>query len=145
MGRYAMRSIQDFVTIDQIIIADIDYPTAETFADDLNQKASPLQLDVNDSQAMKSAMVGIDIVVNTCGPYFRFAVPILRAAIDSGCHYLDICDDWEPTIEMLKLDEKAKAAGVSATLGLGASPGLTNMMALIAARELDAVIGIVTG
>ena len=145
MGRYAMRSIQHFVTVDQIVIADIDYPTARTFADDLNQKASPLQLDVNDSQAMKSAMVGVDIVVNTCGPYFRFALPILRASIDSGCHYLDICDDWEPTIEMLKLDEKAKAADVSATIGLGASPGLTNMMALIAARELDSVVGIVTG
>ena len=69
MGRYAMRSIQHFVTVDQIVIADIDYPTARTFADDLNQKASPLQLDVNDSQAMKSAMVGVDIVVNTSGRY----------------------------------------------------------------------------
>jgi saccharopine dehydrogenase-like NADP-dependent oxidoreductase len=100
---------------------------------------------VNDMTAVKIAMAGVDIVVNTCGPYFRFAVPILQAAIDSGCHYMDICDDWEPTIDMLKLDEKAKAAGICATIGLGASPGLTNLMTLIAARELDLVTSVVTG
>ena len=60
-------------------------------------------------------MKNINIVVNTCGPFFKFGEPILSAAIDSGCHYLDICDDWEPTLEMMKLDANAKSAGVSAT------------------------------
>ena len=87
----------------------------------------------------------INIVVNTCGPYFKFGTPILSAAISSGCNYIDICDDWEPTIDMMKLDAKAKSAEVSATIGLGASPGLTNLMALIAIRELDEVSTVYTG
>ena len=90
-------------------------------------------------------MEDINIVVNTCGPYFKFGTPILSAAISSGCNYIDICDDWEPTIDMMKLDVKAKSAGVSATIGLGASPGLTNLMALIAIRELDEVSTVYTG
>jgi len=90
-------------------------------------------------------MEHIDIVVNTCGPYFKFGAPILEAAISSGCNYVDICDDWEPTIDMMKLDAKAKSASVSATIGLGASPGLTNLMALIAIRELDEVTTVYTG
>jgi len=145
MGRYVMHAVQEFASIDEVIIADIDYSTALQFADSLNSKVSALHLDVNDMTAVKIAMAGVDIVVNTCGPYFRFAVPILQAAIDSGCHYMDICDDWEPTIEMLKLDDQAKAAGICATIGLGASPGLTNLMTLIAARELDLVTSVVTG
>ena len=45
----------------------------------------------------------------------------------------------------MKLDANAKSAGVSATIGLGASPGLTNLMALIAIRELDEVTTVYTG
>jgi len=145
MGRYAMRAAQHYSSIDKIIIADINKETARTFAASLNQKVSAIQLDVNDDSALKQAMEDINIVVNTCGPYFKFGAPILAAAISSGCNYIDICDDWEPTIDMMKLDAKAKSAGVSATIGLGASPGLTNLMALIAIRELDEVTTVYTG
>ena len=145
MGRYAMRAIQNFSAIEEIIIADINKETAEVFADSLNHKVSAIRLDVNDASALKQAMGHINIVVNTCGPYFKFGAPILSAAISSGCNYIDICDDWEPTIDMMKLDAKAKSAGVSATIGLGASPGLTNLMALIAIRELDEVTTVYTG
>ena len=145
MGRYAMRAIQNFRAIEEIIIADINKETAEVFADNLNHKVSAIRLDVNDASALKQAMEHINIVVNTCGPYFKFGAPILSAAISSGCNYIDICDDWEPTIDMMKLDAKAKSAGVSATIGLGASPGLTNLMALIAIRELDEVTKVYTG
>ena len=145
MGRYAMSAAQNYDSIDKIIIADINYKTAEDFAASLNQKVSAIQLDANDANALNKAMEHIDIVVNTCGPYFKFGAPILEAAISSGCNYVDICDDWEPTIDMMKLDAKAKSASVSATIGLGASPGLTNLMALIAIRELDEVTTVYTG
>jgi len=145
MGRYAMKAAQHYSSIDKIIIADINKETARTFAASLNQKVSAIQLDANDDSALRQAMEDINIVVNTCGPYFKFGAPILAAAISSGCNYIDICDDWEPTIDMMKLDAKAKSAGVSATIGLGASPGLTNLMALIAIRELDEVTTVYTG
>ena len=145
MGRYAIRAAQNYSAIEEIIIADINKESAETFATSLNQKVSAIQLDVNDAIALKQAMENIDIVVNTCGPYFKFGAPILAAAIYSGCNYIDICDDWEPTMDMMKLDAKAKSAGVSATIGLGASPGLTNLMALIAINELDEVTTVYTG
>ena len=145
MGRYAMRTAQNFSSVEKIVIADVDKESAETFAGNLNQKVSAMQLDVNDGDALKQAMKDINIVVNTCGPYFKFATPILKAAISSGCNYIDICDDWEPTVDMMKLDADAKSAGVSATIGLGASPGLTNLMALIAIRELDEVTTVYTG
>ncbi|MDA9024122.1 saccharopine dehydrogenase NADP-binding domain-containing protein, partial [Gammaproteobacteria bacterium] len=145
MARYALKAAQNFDAIDEIIIADINEESATSFAATLNNKVSAVRLDVSDNQALKLAMKNINIVVNTCGPFFKFGEPILSAAIDSGCHYLDICDDWEPTLEMMKLDANAKSAGVSATIGLGASPGLTNLMALIAIRELDEVTTVYTG
>ena len=49
-------------------------------------------------------MSKVDIVINTTGPFFKFGLPILKAAIDTNTHYFDICDDWEPTEKMLLLN-----------------------------------------
>ena len=139
MARYAMRATQNFKAVDQIIIADVNKESAHSFASTLNNKVSAIQLDVTDTEALKNSMKSVDIVVNTCGPFFKFGTPILSTAISSGCNYIDICDDWEPTLDMLNLDSAAKSAGISATIGLGASPGLTNLMALIAIQELSLI------
>ena len=48
MGRYAMRAAQNYSAIEEIIIADINQETAETFASSLNRKVSAIQLNVND-------------------------------------------------------------------------------------------------
>ena len=145
MGRHAVSLIQSFDAVIEITVADLNESSANSFAAEMNSKVSALGLDVNDSEAMSRAMQNADIVINTSGPFYRFGVPILQAAINEGCDYLDICDDWEPTIEMLKLDQAAKTAGVTAIVGLGASPGLSNMLALIAMQELDEVSSVFTG
>lgn len=145
MGRHAVSLIQSFDAVIEITVADLNESSADSFAAEMNSKVSALGLDVNDSEAMSRAMQNSDIVVNTSGPFYRFGVPILQAAINEGCNYLDICDDWEPTIEMLKLDQAAKTAGVTAIVGLGASPGISNMLALIAMQELDEVSSVFTG
>ena len=145
MGRHAVSLIQSFETVEEIIVADLNEESAAGFAAEMNSKVSAIGLDVSDPEAMRRAMRNVDIVVNTCGPFYRFGVPILQTAIGEGCNYIDICDDWEPTIEMLKLDQAAKTAGITAIIGLGASPGISNMLALIAMRELDEVFSVFTG
>ncbi len=42
------------------------------------------------------------------------------------------------------LHEEARLAGITAVIGLGASPGITNLLAVLAARELDRVEAIYT-
>lgn len=98
-----------------------------------------LQVDVTDGSALRAAMADADVVLNTVGPYYRFGLTVLRAAIATGTHYLDICDDWEPTLRMLDLDEEARAAGVCAVVGMGASPGVSNLLAARAVQQLDHV------
>ena len=145
MGRHAVSLIQSFDTVTEITVADLNESSANSFAAEMNSKVSAIGLDVNDSEAMRRAMQNVDTVINTSGPFYRFGVPILKAAINEGCNYFDICDDWEPTIEMLKLDQAAKSADVAAIVGLGASPGISNLLALIAMQELDEVSCVFTG
>jgi saccharopine dehydrogenase-like NADP-dependent oxidoreductase len=120
-----------FDSVERIVVADLNESSAQDFAAQLNNKVSSMGLDVSDDVALRKAMANSDLVINTCGPFYRYGVPVLQAAIDTGCHYVDICDDWEPTVEMLKLDQQAKDADVCAIVGLGASPGISNMLALI--------------
>ncbi len=145
MGRYAVATMQYFDTVERIVVADRNAESAGEFVAQLNDKVSAIGLDVSDTSAMREAMTDADLVVNTAGPFYRFGVPILQAAIHANCHYIDICDDWAPTLEMLELDASAKAAGVCAIVGLGASPGISNMLALMALQNLDSVSTLYTG
>ena len=90
-------------------------------------------------------MEKVDVVINTVGPFYKYGPPVLESAIDRSCHYLDINDDWEPTLEMLQLHDKATSKSVTAILGMGASPGLTNMLGAAAIQELDEVKTLYTG
>jgi len=145
MGRFAVRTAQGFSNVTSLVVADLNSIEAKNFASSLGSKVSGIGLDVLDNNALIKAMQDVDVVLNTSGPFFKLGVPILEAAIKSGCHYLDICDDWEPTIDMLQLDEKAKEKEISAIIGLGASPGISNLLGLIAINELDRVEKIYTG
>ena len=145
MGRFAVHSLIKHPQVERILVADLNESAAKKFASTLSEKTSGIGIDVTDKEALERAMNGVDVVINTTGPFFKLAVPILEAAIETKKHYLDICDDWEPTEKMFLLNDEAKAAGITAIIGLGASPGITNMLGLIAMKELDQVSKVYTG
>lgn len=144
IGRFAVRAAlrSDFVT--EMVIADRDGDRAAALAAQCGERARHAQVDVSDANALGKLLEGAHVVLNTTGPYFRFGVPVLRAALAARCHYLDVNDDWEPTVEMLALDGAARGAGVTAIIGMGASPGVSNLLAVRAMRELDCVEDVVT-
>lgn len=139
MGRATLRVVCDFLEIERITVADIDAAAATTTATALGAKARTLQLDVLDASGLTQAISNADVVLNTSGPFFRYGLIVLKAAIAAGKPYFDICDDPEPTLGMLTHDREARKNGVLALINLGASPGITNLLAVKAYRELDRV------
>ncbi|MFE4977947.1 saccharopine dehydrogenase NADP-binding domain-containing protein [Kitasatospora sp. NPDC056651] len=132
----------------EVVIADRDLAAARRAAAAL-AAASPVpvraaRVDVTDGRELHAALVDADAVLNTVGPYYRHGRDVLRAAIRTGTHYLDICDDWEPTLAMLELGAEARAAGVRAVIGMGASPGISNLLAARAAARLDTLTDVHT-
>ena len=128
MGRYAVQYLHNIKQIEKIYVADNSL-SAKKFASHFDNRVEGLKLDIRDFETLKSEMSKVDIVVNTTGPFFLFAEPILKAAIQTNTHYFDICDDWEKTEKMLQMNEDAKKANITTIIGLGASPGLTNILA----------------
>lgn len=139
MGSVACAATVTDPAITSVVIADRDQARAEALADRLGAKASAMALDITDRDALVSAIGGADAVLNTVGPFYLYGRPVLEAALEAGKHYVDIADDWEPTIDMLELDDDARARGVTAIVGIGASPGLSNLLAAVAHDQLDTV------
>lgn len=96
-------------------------------------------LDLFDDEALRRAIDGAALVLLGAGPYMRTAPPVMRACIAAGVDYLDFDDDIESTEDALGLDEAARSAGRCLYVGCGASPGMSNVMAVDAARQLDEV------
>lgn len=92
-----------------------------------------------DAASMAAVLKPGDIVLNAAAPYFRHGAAVAQAAIAAGAHYIDICDDWETTSEILALDQKARNANISVVTGFGVAPGVTSMLARLAAQNLDHV------
>lgn len=139
MGAYACRVLAKADEIEHVIVADRDGDRAAAVAADLGPRAVPLQLDISDAEALTETLHEVDIVLNTAGPFYRFGREVLTAAIATRTDYLDICDDWEPTLEMLELDDAARAARITAVVGMGASPGTSNLLAMLAMAQCDTV------
>jgi saccharopine dehydrogenase-like NADP-dependent oxidoreductase len=140
-GAQALPAVEDLIAseeISHVTIGDIDQEKANQLAAKLKSpKLSTLKVDVNDHPGLVDCVKGADIVLNCTGPYHLLGVKVLKAAIEAGKHYVDYCDDYDATLDMLELDGAAKEKGVTAIIGLGASPGLCNLMAKHGADKLD--------
>ena len=145
MGRFAVHSLINHKAVKKIYIADLNGSSAKEFASNFDDRVEGLELDITNNEALINEMSKVDIVVNTTGPFFKFGLPILKAAIDTNTHYFDICDDWEPTEKMLLLNNDERSSEITGIIGLGASPGLTNILAYLAILELDEVSKVYTG
>ncbi|RIV17873.1 saccharopine dehydrogenase [Fibrisoma montanum] len=145
MGQWAAQTVVQFDSVSRLTIADRNLRVAQALADTCGPKAEAISLDVTDQSALQQALRPHDVVLNCVGPYYRFGVPTLKAAIQTGCHYLDLCDDWEPTLDMLSLSASANEAGITAVIGLGASPGVSNLLAMKLAASFDQIDRLYTG
>lgn len=145
MGRFSSFAISNYPNITKVTIADLNEANAKEFSNHFDDRFTGIGLDVTDKEHLEKVMSGHDIVLNTTGPFFKFGLPILKSAIKCKCHYFDICDDWEPTEEMLKLNDEALKNEITAIVGLGASPGISNLLGLKAMNELDEAESIITG
>ncbi len=96
-----------------------------------------VELDLfEDPDRLRELARGAALVVNFAGPFYRIGAAVLDACIEVGCDYLDICDDPGATLEMLTRNEAARAAGVRALVGMGASPGISNVLVRAAVEWL---------
>jgi saccharopine dehydrogenase (NAD+, L-lysine-forming) len=136
VGSVAVKTLAAQDMFSQVVIGDWNIAKAEALAKDLGPKVSAVKVNAENSESIKAAVKGCDIVLNCVGPFYKTVKTILSAVIELGINYVDICDDVDVTIDILNMDSQAKAAGISAVIGMGNSPGISNLLGKFAAENL---------
>lgn len=92
-----------------------------------------------DIPALDALLGETELIVNMAGPYYRTGTAILDRAIATKTNYLDIADDADVTLPMLERAKAAEEAGITALIGMGSSPGTTNILIRAAVDHLGPV------
>ncbi|MFA9564205.1 MAG: saccharopine dehydrogenase family protein, partial [Acidimicrobiales bacterium] len=128
IGRVAAAAMAVTADAGEVVVADLSVEGAAVVVRDIgDDRFRAAEVDVTDAGALASLIADAAVVVNCVGPFYRFGPPTLAAVIEAGVTYVDVCDDLDATRAMLDLDEAARAAGVTALVGMGNSPGLANL------------------
>ncbi len=139
MGSYAVGVLSKGKIFSEVKVADIN----EEVGKDMERKMDGVEflgVDATSREDLSRVMKDADVVVNCVGPFYKFAPGIVETAINNGVDYVDICDDYDVTQKLLdEMDGKAKKEGVTCIVGLGASPGITNVIAAHASSMLSSV------
>lgn len=126
----------------EVVLADADLARAEYVAKLCNEKynkdkVKAVKCDVSDFDALVSLIKGCDLVINNVNYYFN--CHIMEACLEAGVNYADIGGLYVETIKQVKYNDKFKDAGLLAIIGIGGTPGVTNVCARWAADQLDTV------
>ena len=96
----------------------------------------PVDLD-GGAAGLLDAVRGRSLVVHTAGPFQQREEPaLLRACIEAGVPYCDVCDELVLARNAKALSEAAAAAGVPAVVSCGIWPGVSALMAAEAVAKL---------
>ena len=87
------------------------------------------------SGGLASVLGGVAAVA-ACLPY-RLNLEVMEAALAAGCHYADLGGLYHVTLKQWELDARFREAGLSAVMGIGSAPGITNVLARLGADQLD--------
>jgi saccharopine dehydrogenase (NAD+, L-lysine-forming) len=145
MGRYAVRSIARLGSARRLIVADANVEFGERLVAEVGGPCEFTEIDATDEDALRQLFADADIVCSTLGPFTIFGGPILRAALAAECNYFDIDDDWQSTAEAFECHDLALSKGVTAIVGIGSSPGFSNVLAMVAIEGFDEVENLYTG
>lgn len=141
-GTIAPAIIRDLAASEEIVamtLLDLDGEQAAAAATAHGAgKARGAAVDARDHDALRAALAeanaDADVLINAAS--YRVNLDAMRACLAAGCHYLDLGGLYWVTREQLKLDAEFRAAGRLAVLGIGSSPGKTNLMARHAVEQL---------
>lgn len=143
MGSRAVEDLAHAPGVTRVTVADIDDKRAAEIAAGLQGAPARVdckRVDANDGRGVVGALQGYDVAASALGPFHRFESTLVEAAIGAGVDYASICDEWLPAERVFeRYSQSARDSGRVILIGLGASPGATNIAFRHLAGQMDVV------
>jgi saccharopine dehydrogenase (NAD+, L-lysine-forming) len=133
-----VRDLAESDEVDSLSLLDLDLERAAAVAEAHGKgKATASVVDARGEGGLSAALADADVLVNSAS--YRINLDAMGACLDAGCHYLDLGGLYHVAKEQLELHEDFEKRGLLALLGIGSAPGKTNLMGLMAKRDLGEV------
>jgi saccharopine dehydrogenase-like NADP-dependent oxidoreductase len=138
IGRCAVRDLVRSPEVADVVVADIEKERTEKFVEDLgSSKVHFEKVDVRDHGGTTAVLKGTDVALNAVQYYFN--LDVMKAVLVAKTNYLDLGGLYHTTLKQLELDHEFKHAELTAVVGMGCVPGISNVMARWAVDSLDSV------
>lgn len=128
------RDLAEFSNFKEIIVADYNLEAAEELVESIgDQRLKAVFFNADDYGSMLELFPSYDVVVN--GLPWKYDMAVTKACVETGVNGLDVSteeDQWD-------YDAQAKEKDMVFVPGVGATPGITNVMARHGAEQLDTV------
>jgi short subunit dehydrogenase-like uncharacterized protein len=83
---------------------------------------------LDDRSEIRKHLDGVAVVINAAGPFAFTAEPLAIAALESGCHYVDINGEIDVYRKLDDLAIKAEQLGLAMVSGAGASAAASDVL-----------------
>jgi saccharopine dehydrogenase-like NADP-dependent oxidoreductase len=138
MGKVAVIDLFETCKDCEIIVGGHNLEKAKAFAKKFHSKrVKAVFADAENVKQLAKALKGSVVVINAVQYYYNLHV--MKAALAAGVHYIDLGGLFHMTRKQLKLHKEFKRKNLLAVLGMGATPGITNVMAAYGAKKFDKV------
>src|SRR5690242_9899881 len=134
VGAEVVRDLSGAEGLDSLLVGDLNADRAAAVVAGLDgSRVSACKLDVHDRASALSLLDGANVLMN-CTSFSLFDT-VFDLAVEARVDYADLIS--EPTDRQRAA---ARRAGITAISGLGASPGLSNVLVRHAADEFDELL-----
>ena len=141
IGAYTVQDLVEMCGEKDVIASSRKLGNVKKAVDDLklSKKVKLMELDANDGskvlETIKKEKVGS--VINCA--WYQTNLGVMDACLKGGATYTDLGGFFDTCLKQLELHKKWKDAGINATIGLGSTPGMTNIAGAAGAKRLDVV------
>ena len=145
LGRIITLELAADRRVDEIVIVDKRGDRSRALQS-LGKTASltALEADVTQADALRRILAGVDVAVNATLPEYNLRV--MDACFAAGCGYVDSAGYSPPVagkesgvLDQLALDPRWRDRGISAIVSMGSDPGISNVMARMAADRFAGI------
>jgi len=135
MGRIASLDLAKTARNAKIIVAGRDEKKAGAYAKKLGKNVSGAGVDATNQYQLIRFLKGADVCVNCTNYYYN--LDVMKACLAAGCSYVDLGGLFHTTNKQLRFHASFRKKSLTAVLGCGSTPGITNVMAAYGSNLLD--------
>lgn len=126
--------------VDRVVVADGYVDRLEALAAEVDDpRLYTAGLDLDDAASLGLLLHEADVCINAVATFAGYQMEIFEACLAAGTPYVDYGGMGVYTVRQKAEHERWREAGIPAVLGLGADPGLSNVICRAVADKLETI------